>query len=98
MAVKTYDLKPEEINNLKNAFYDVESYRTVMGELVKENPDDLYSYPIFEDFRNQYKEALIAYDRAKIDFEFDFVKVKHPNATNWNVTFGDSKVQIRYND
>jgi hypothetical protein len=96
MAVQFYDLKPEEITTLKDAFYEVESYRTIMGELVREQTDDLYTYPIFEDFRKHYKEALIAYDKAKIEFEFDFVKMKHHDATHWNVTFGDNKVEIRY--
>ena len=96
MATKIYDLKAEEIDKLKNAYYDVESYRIIMAELIKTPTDDLYNYSIYEDFRKQYKEALIQYDKEKIDFEFDFVKIKHPNATAWNVTFGDNKVEIRY--
>ena len=96
MAIQIYDLKPEEISELKDAFYDVESYRTIMSELLRTSTDEPYNYSIYENFRKQYKEALIRYDREKINFEFDFVKIKHPNATNWNITFGDNKVEIRY--
>ena len=96
MASQTYDIPSGIAEKLKDAFYDVESYKTIMSELVKTNPDDSFNFGIFDDFRKHYKEALIAYDREKINFEFDFIKMKHPNATNWNVTFGDNKVVIQY--
>lgn len=98
MAVNYYDLKEEQISALKDAYYEVESYRTIMYELVRTNDNDIYAYSILNDFRKHYKEALINYDKAKIEFEFDYVKTKHPNATSWNVTFGDNKVEIKYPD
>lgn len=98
MAKQIYDLEKEQIENLKEAFYEVESYKTIMTELVKTDTDDLFNYGLFNDFRKHYKEALINYDKEKILFEFDFVRIKHPNATNWNVTFGDNKVEIVYTD
>lgn len=98
MAIQTYEISQEDIEKLKDAFYEVESYRTIMTELVKTKSDNLFDYAIFNDFRKHYKEALIIYDKEKINFEFDFVKMRHPNATGWNVTFGDNKVEIRYPD
>lgn len=92
MATQIYDLKPEDISVLKDAYYEVESYKTIIPELFKDSIES----SIVNDFRKQYKEALIAYEKAKVEFEFDFVKEKHPNATYWNVTFGDNKVEIRY--
>ncbi len=67
-----------------------------MLELCKDSSNGVFENSIFNDFRKQYKEALISYEKEKINFEFDFVKIKHPNATHWNVTFGDSKVEIKY--
>lgn len=89
------DVPENDIKNLRETFYDVESYKTIMVELLKncENYNEL-NYNLFNDFREHYKDALIAYDTAKINFEFDFVKAQYPNATAWNVTFGDNKVAI----
>jgi hypothetical protein len=96
MASQIYDIPNGIADKLKDAFYEVESYKTIMSELVKTNPDNNFDFGIFNDFRNHYKEALITYDKEKINFEFDFVKIKHPNATNWSATFGDNKVIIYY--
>ena len=98
MASQTYDIPNEIVEKLKDTFYDVESYKTIMTELLKINPDDSFNYGIFDDFRKHYKEALIAYDKEKIDFEFDFIRTKHPNMIRWNITFGDNKVEIQYPD
>lgn len=96
MATKIYELNENEIAALKDAYYEVESYKTIMNELVKTDTDDLFNYALFDDFRKHYKEAIITYDKEKILFEFDYVKIKHPNATNWGATFGDNKVSITY--
>ena len=96
MITKIYDVPKDQIETLKNTFYDVESYKTIMTELAHIVIEKTLDYSIFNDFRLHYKNALIAYEQAKFDFEFDFVKTKHSNATFWNVTFGDNKVEIHY--
>ena len=96
MKFEIYDVPAEFIEPLKDAFYDVESYRTIMIELIKTTDDNTFNYSIANNFRERYKNALITYEKAKIDFEFNFVKVKHPTATTWNATFGDNKVRIEY--
>ena len=96
MASKIYDIPEQYGNPLKNAFYELESYRSIMTELVKTPAEESFEYAILNDFRKHYKEALIKYDTEKINFEFDYVKTLHPDATYWNVTFGDNKVEIYY--
>ena len=98
MTSKFYDIPEQYCNPLKEAFYDLESYRSIMTELVKTPNEETFDYAIFNDFRKHYKEALIKYDTEKINFEFDYVKALHPNANYWNVTFGDNKVEIHYQD
>lgn len=95
---KIYDITNGQADNLKDAYYDMESYRTIMEEVVKTPNSEIFDYSIFNDFRKHYKESLIRYDTEKTNFEFDFVKTLHPNATNWIVTFGDNKVEITYPD
>lgn len=96
MKFEIYDIPEEICAPLRDAFYDVESYRTIMIELVRTPDDNTFNYNIANNFRKYYKEAIIAYEKAKIDFEYNFVQAKHPTATNWSATFGDSKVRIEY--
>ena len=98
MAIKFYDLDPKEIESLKDAFYDVESYKVIMPEIMKILPCNEQDYSTYNIFREEYKKALIRYDTEKINFEFNYVQMKHPNAISWNVTFGDNKVKIEYQD
>ena len=95
---KIYDIPTGVGEKLKDAFYDVESYKTIMEELVKTDNENVFEYSIYNDFRKHYKEALIRYDTEKINFELDYVRLLHPNATNWLVTFGDNKVEITFPD
>lgn len=98
MATKIYDIPAGYIEKLEDAFYDVESYKNIMIELLQTPTSNNYQYSILDDFRKNYKDALIIYDKEKTNFELAFVKAKHPDATFWNVTFGDNKVEIKYPD
>jgi len=95
MAQKMYDVPAEKMDNLRDCFYNVESFKSIMTELIRTNTNTEL-YPMYDEFRKHYKEALLEYDKAKIDFEFDYVKMLHPDAIAWDATFGDNKVLITY--
>ena len=91
------DIPENHLDVLSDAFYEVESYKTIMEQLLT-NKDTDFSYNLISDFRKDYKKALMIYDKAKVDFEFDFVKEQYPTAIEWLATFGDGKVEITYQD
>lgn len=90
------DIPEKYLEPLQNSFYDVETYRTVLVELINNNDVRAFEYNIYDNFREDYKKALITYDKEKINFEFDFVLKNYPTAYEWNATFGDGKVEILY--
>lgn len=82
-----YKVPEEQISKLRDCYYEVESYRTVLQDLIRQGVD-------VDTFREKYKEALINYDQEKSNFEINFVKIINPDAKAWNLTFGDSKIFI----
>ena len=92
----TIDIPDEYYAPLKDSYYDVESYKSIMMELVRDSKSENFNNTILEDFREHYKNALMIHETAKINFEFDFVRKNYPTVTSWNATFGDKKVTIIY--
>ena len=92
---KTYEIKKELLTNLERLWFELNSRKSIISEIIQTNPSfDISSSKIFEEYQQISKNYRTETNRLIKDI----TENKYNDSANWTISFDDHTLTIVTNE